>query len=49
MAITKKECIMDREHEVIELGVVSADTKGSLVTIDDEEGGFKPALGLSDD
>jgi hypothetical protein len=43
---------MDREHresELIELGIVSADTKGALVTIDDEEGGFKPLAGLSDD
>jgi len=43
---------MDREHasdEVIELGVASTDTKGSLVTIDDEEGGFRPGLGMSDD
>lgn len=41
---------MDREHELIELGIVSVDTKGSLVSIDDTDGGFKPpALGLSDD
>ena len=49
MTTTKKECIMDREHELIELGVASADTKGSLVTIDDEEGGWKPHPGLSND
>ncbi len=43
---------MDREHtdgDLVELGVISVDTKGSLVTIDDEEGGFRPAFGLSDD
>lgn len=43
---------MDREHyesELIELGVASVETKGALVTIDDEEGGFKPHMGLSDD
>jgi hypothetical protein len=40
---------MNREEtdiEVIDLGVASVDTKGSLVTIDDEEGGFRPAFGL---
>jgi hypothetical protein len=43
---------MDREHtpdELVELGVVTIDTKGSLATVDDEEGGFRPALGLTDD
>jgi hypothetical protein len=52
MTFTAKEWIMDREHEsneLIELGTASTDTRGSLVTIDDEEGGFRPALGLSND
>lgn len=43
---------MDREQlrdELIELGIASVDTKGSLMGMDDEEGGWKPHLGLSDD
>jgi hypothetical protein len=44
---------MDREntdHDLVELGVVSVDTKGSLVAIDDDsEGGFRPTFGLTDD
>lgn len=40
---------MDRENEVIELGVVSSDTKGNLVYIDDTENGFRPLAGLSAD
>ena len=43
---------MDHEHDsddVIDLGTASVDTKGSLATIDDEEGGFRPGLGISDD
>ena len=35
--------------DVIELGVASLDTKGVLGTMDDEEGGLKHAVGLSDD
>jgi hypothetical protein len=49
MASTKKEHIMDRECELIDLGVVSSDTKGSLVIEDDHENGFQPALGLISD
>lgn len=49
MTFQRKECIMDREHELIELGVASTDTRGSLVGIDDEENGFRPAFGLSAD
>lgn len=40
---------MDREREIIELGVASSDTKGALVTIDDSEEGYKPPFGLSAD
>jgi hypothetical protein len=47
MTFTKKEHDMDREYEVIELGVVSADTRGgAMIVTDDDEGGFKPSLGL---
>jgi hypothetical protein len=50
MASTKKEHIMDRENELIDLGVVSADTKGlSPVTTEDDEGGWKPHGGLAAD
>jgi hypothetical protein len=49
MASTKKEHEMDREHEMIELGVVSTDTKGLGIPIDDEEGGLRPPAGLSAD
>ena len=41
---------MNREYEVIELGVASADTRGSVtVVMDDEEGGWKPHAGLTND
>ena len=40
---------MDHEHELIELGVVSTDTRGVAFTIDDEEGGLRPLAGLSAD
>jgi hypothetical protein len=51
VAFTQEECIMDhdRENEIIELGVASADTKGSLGIMDDEEGGWKHYNGLCDD
>jgi hypothetical protein len=39
----------EQDSEVIELGVVSADTKGSLSIMDDEEGGWKPPYGLCSD
>lgn len=44
---------MDREqvnNEMIELGVVSIDTKGASVTINDSENGLRPfGVGLTDD
>lgn len=41
---------MDRENELIELGVVSNDTRGLAINlVDDEEGGFRPHAGLSND
>jgi hypothetical protein len=45
------EFIMDREPdlEIIELGLASAETKGALGLMDDEEGGWKPPYGLCDD
>jgi hypothetical protein len=47
MTSTKKECIMDIEQfdsEVIDLGVASAETKGSLSIMDDDEGGLQASL-----
>jgi hypothetical protein len=41
---------MNREREdTIELGVVSADTKGSTLGFADVEIGLQPKVGLSDD
>lgn len=41
---------MDRENELIELGVASEETKGLAIDlVDDEEGGFRPKYGLSTD
>ncbi|UUL82520.1 hypothetical protein [Sphingomonas qomolangmaensis] len=41
---------MKYEHEnTIELGVVSADTKGSSIGFADTEVGLQPNAGLSDD
>lgn len=43
---------MEREHhdnELIELGIASVDTKGSMYSMDDEEGGWKLHPGLSND
>jgi hypothetical protein len=41
---------MERENELIELAIVSVDTKGvSALTSDDEEGGWKPLGGLAND
>lgn len=41
---------MDREYEVIELGVASTDTRGgTVITTDDDEGGYKPPMGLTAD
>ncbi|WP_443025151.1 hypothetical protein [Sphingomonas sp. QA11] len=39
---------MNREH-TIELGVVSADTKGSTIGFADVETGLQPKVGLTDD
>ena len=43
---------MDRENEsdeLILLGIASAETRGAMITTDDEEGGYKPHAGLSDE
>lgn len=38
------------EDGLIELGAASVVTRGSMTPVkDDEEGGWKPAFGLSDD
>ena len=42
---------MNREDlELIDLGAVSAETKGQLIGVpEDQDGLFKPATGLTDD
>lgn len=40
----------DQSNAIIELGAVSVDTKGRPIgLVDDQEGTFKPATGLTDD
>ena len=50
MTSNRRSVIMDRENELIELGVVSDDTRGfAIYLVDDEEGGFRNHTGLSND
>lgn len=37
------------EYELVDLGAASVETKGSLTSMDDEEGGWKPHAGLCAD
>lgn len=52
MTSSMKENAMNREHQsddIVELGTVSSDTRGSFVRREDQEGGKQPSAGLSDD
>jgi len=39
----------DTEHDLVEIGTVSADTKGVFIGEIDEEGGLQRKVGLADD